>query len=207
MTDYCYTVSEVQNEARTLIEDQFKDIWVEGEISGLSRSGPGHCYFTLKDDLAQLSCVMWRSTLERVKFEPESGLAARARGYLTIYERAGRYQFIVQRLEPLGAGPLQVKFEQMRKRLEKEGLFDPARKRELSAFPRRVAFVTSPTGAAVTDLIHVVQRRWPVLEIVVIPVRVQGDSAAEEVAAGIRAADGMGFDVIVCGRLCTEQQG
>ena len=200
MTDYCYTVSEVQSEARTLLEEQFRDIWVEGEISGLSRSGPGHCYFTLKDDLAQLSSVMWRSTLERVKFEPESGLAVRARGYLTIYERAGRYQFIVQRLEPLGAGPLQVKFEQMRKRLEKEGLFDPARKRELPTFPRRVALVTSPTGAAVRDLIHVAQRRWPILEIVIVPVRVQGDGAAAEVAAGIRAADGMDFDVIVCGR-------
>ena len=197
---HVYTVGEVQNEAKELLEEQFSGIWVEGEISGLSRSGPGHAYFTLKDDLAQLASVMWSSSLRRTKFDPENGLKVRAHGYLTIYERAGRYQFIIARLEPLGAGPLQVKFEKMRKRLEQEGLFDPARKRRLPAFPRRVALVTSPTGAAVRDLIHVAQRRWPPLEIVVVPVRVQGDGAAHEIASGIAIADGLRFDVIVCGR-------
>ena len=195
-----YTVSELQSEVRGLLEDEYKSVWVAGEVSGHRRYPSGHHYFTLKDESAQLSAVLWRSTARRVKFDLEDGLAVRARGTLTVYEPRGSYQMVVSALEPVGAGPLQVAFEQMRARLEKEGLFDPAHKKELPAFPRRAALVTSPAGAAVRDLIHVAGRRWPLLELVVVPVRVQGEGAAQEIAAGIRAADGLGFDVIVVGR-------
>jgi exodeoxyribonuclease VII large subunit len=200
VTDEVYTVSAIQRLVRELLETEVGSLWVEGEISGLTRSGAGHCYFSLKDENAKLRAVMWRSTVARTRFDPEDGLQVRARGNLTVYEREGRYQFIVSRLEPLGAGPLQVRFEQMRKRLEEEGLFDPEHKRPLPRLPRRVALVTSPTGAAVRDLIHVALRRWPLLELVVVPVRVQGEGAAAEIARGIRDADGRDFDVIIAGR-------
>jgi exodeoxyribonuclease VII large subunit len=196
--DTTYTVSELQREVRILLEDQYRAVWVEGEISGLRATK--HAYFTLKDDHAQLSSVMWASTMNRAKVAPENGLAVRARGHLTIYEQGGRYQFIVQRLEPLGAGPLQARFEKLKARLAEEGLFDADRKQALPRFPRRAALVTSPTGAAVRDLVHVAQRRWPALGLVVLPVRVQGEGAAEEIAEGIRLADTLGVDVIVTGR-------
>jgi exodeoxyribonuclease VII large subunit len=195
-----YTVSELQSEIRALLESDYGKVWVEGEISGLRRYPSGHCYFTLKDSEAKLSAVLWRSTAERLRFDPEDGLAVRAHGHLTVYEPNGRYQMIVRSLQPLGAGPLQVAFEQMRKRLEKEGLFDPSHKRELPAFPRRAALVTSPAGAAVRDLIHVACRRWPLLELIVVPVRVQGEGAAQEIAAGVGVADRLGCDLLVVGR-------
>ncbi|MHC4930844.1 MAG: exodeoxyribonuclease VII large subunit [Planctomycetota bacterium] len=195
-----YTVSELQREIRALLENDYAGIWVEGEISGARTPPSGHCYLTLKDADAQLSAVCWRSTVQRLRFEPEDGLAVRARGHLTVYEPSGRYQMIVQALEPLGAGPLQVRFEQMRRRLEKEGLFDPGHKRELPGFPRRAALVTSPAGAAVRDLIHVCKRRWPLLELIVVPVKVQGEGAAEEIAGGVALADRLGCDLMVVGR-------
>jgi exodeoxyribonuclease VII large subunit len=195
-----YTVSELQREIRALLEGDYAGIWVEGEISGSRRPPSGHCYLTLKDAEAQLSAVCWRSTMQRLRFEPEDGLAVRARGQLTVYEPSGRYQMIVQALEPLGAGPLQVRFEQMRNRLEKEGLFDSEHKKELPGFPRRAALVTSPAGAAVRDLIHVCKRRWPLLELIVVPVKVQGEGAAEEIAGGIAVADRLDCELVVVGR-------
>jgi len=193
-------VSELQAAVRDLLEEEFGRVWVEGELSGVKRPQSGHVYFALKDEKARLDVVLWRSSAARLRFEPEDGLVVRARGRLTVYAPQGRYQMEADSLEPVGAGPLQVAFEQMRKRLEAEGLFDPARKRRLPSFPRRVALVTSPSGAAVRDLIHVATRRWPPLELVVVPVRVQGAGAAEEIAAGIRLADARGFDVLVVGR-------
>jgi len=193
-----YRVAELQGAVRDLLEEEFGRVWVEGELSGVKRPQSGHVYFALKDEKARLDCVLWRSSARRLRFEPEDGLVVRARGRLTVYAPQGRYQMEAETLEPVGAGPLQVAFEQLRKRLEAEGLF--ARKRPLPLFPRRVALVTSPSGAAVRDLIHVATRRWPPLELVVVPVRVQGAGAAEEIAAGIRAADKRGFDVLVVGR-------
>ncbi|HEX5137017.1 MAG TPA: exodeoxyribonuclease VII large subunit [Planctomycetota bacterium] len=193
-------MGELQSAVRNLLEEEFGRVWVEGELSGVKRAQSGHVYFALKDEKARLDVVLWRSSAVRLKFEPEDGLTVRARGRLTVYAPQGRYQMEADALEPVGAGPLQVAFEQLRKRLEAEGLFDPARKRPLPAFPRRVALVTSPSGAAVRDLIHVASRRWPPLELVVVPVRVQGAGAAEEVAEGIRLADARGFDVLVVGR-------
>jgi len=195
-----YTVSELQARVRDSLEQEFGRLWVEGEISGFKRHQSGHLYFALRDADARLDAVMWRSTALRLRFEPEEGLAVRARGNLTIYPRQGRYQMIVSALEPVGAGPLQVRFEQLRRQLTEEGLFDPEPKKKLPAFPRRVALITSPTGAAVRDLISVALRRWPPLELVVVPVKVQGEGAAEEIAEGIRQADGRGFDVLVVGR-------
>jgi exodeoxyribonuclease VII large subunit len=193
-------VSELQAAVRDFLEQEFGRVWVEGELSGVKRAQSGHVYFALKDGKARLDVVLWRSSAVRLKFDPEDGLVVRARGRLTVYAPQGRYQMEADSLEPVGAGPLQVAFEQLRKRLEAEGLFDPARKRPLPSFPRRVALVTSPSGAAVRDLIHVATRRWPPLELVVVPVRVQGAGAAEEIAAGIRLADARGFDVLVVGR-------
>jgi len=194
------TVSELQRRVRFHLEEHFAGVWVQGEISGTKTPASGHRYFTLKDPGAQLNAVLWRSTAVRLRFAPEDGLLVRARGRLTIYEPRGSYQMVVEALEPVGAGPLQVAFEQMRKRLEAEGLFYPARKVPLPPLPSRVALVTSPTGAAVRDLIEVSLRRWPPLELVVVPVRVQGEGAAGEIAEAIRTADGLSFDVIVVGR-------
>jgi len=195
-----YTVTELQGEVKELLEAHSQGLWVQGEISNLRIYRSGHAYFTLKDEGAQLAAVCWRSYVARLRFAPEDGMAVRARGYLTVYAPRGEYQLVAQGLEPVGAGPLQVAFEQLRKRLEEEGLFDPARKKPLPRWPRRVALVTSPSGAAVRDLIHVASRRWPALELVVVPVKVQGEGAAAEIADGVRLADGLGFDVLVVGR-------
>ncbi|MHC4816614.1 MAG: exodeoxyribonuclease VII large subunit [Planctomycetota bacterium] len=197
---HLYTVSELQARVRDFLEQEYGRVWVEGEISGFKRHHSGHLYFALRDADARLDAVMWRSTAGRMRFEPEEGLKVRARGNLTVYPRQGRYQMIVQALEPVGVGPLQVRFEQLRRQLAEEGLFDAEHKKDLPAFPRRVALITSPTGAAVRDLISVALRRWPPLELTVVPVKVQGEGAAEEIAEGLRRADGLGFDVLIAGR-------
>jgi exodeoxyribonuclease VII large subunit len=200
MSETVLTVSELQRRVRFHLEEHFSGIWVEGEISGTKAPSSGHRYFTLKDAGAQLQAVLWRTTVRSLRFSPEDGMLVRARGRLTIYEPRGSYQMVVEALEPVGAGPLQVAFEQLRRRLEAEGLFDPAHKVPVPEFPARVALVTSPSGAAVRDLIRVALRRWPPLELVVVPVRVQGEGAAAEIAAGVRLADRLGFDVLVVGR-------
>ncbi|MGQ0614580.1 MAG: exodeoxyribonuclease VII large subunit [Planctomycetaceae bacterium] len=200
MTERVYTVTELQRAVRLHLEEAWPSVWVEGEVSGHTHPSSGHRYFTLKDEGAQLRAVMWRSSAQRLKFALEDGLLVRARGRLTVYEPRGSYQMVVEALEPKGVGPLQIAFEQMRRKLEAEGLFDPSRKVPLPAYPRRVALVTSPTGAAVRDLIEVALRRWPPLQLVVLPVRVQGEGAAAEIAGAIGLADGLGFDLIVVGR-------
>ncbi|MHC4408110.1 MAG: exodeoxyribonuclease VII large subunit [Planctomycetota bacterium] len=200
MPDHVYTVTEIQSEVRDLLEAGFKRIWIEAEISGHRRYPSGHHYLTLKDENAQLSAVIWRSVADRLDLAPESGLAVRARGTLTIYPARGNYQIVIDRLEPIGTGPLQIRFEKMRKRLEAEGLFDAEHKQALPAFASRVAVVTSAAGAAVRDIIRVAGRRWPLLELVIVPVRVQGESAKDEIAAAIARADRLGFDLVVVGR-------
>ncbi|MHC4939719.1 MAG: exodeoxyribonuclease VII large subunit [Planctomycetota bacterium] len=200
MQDHVYSVSELQHEVRDLLEASYKRIWVEGEISGHRRYPSGHHYLTLKDENAQLSAVIWRSVAERLDLEPENGLAVRARGTLTVYPPRGNYQILIDRLEPIGTGPLQIRFEKMRKQLESEGLFDAAHKQPLPPLPARVAVITSAAGAAVRDIIRVAQRRWPLLELVVVPVRVQGETAKDEIAAAIARADRLGFDLMIVGR-------
>jgi len=194
-----YTVSQIQSHVRRLLEEQ-GSVWVEGEISGHRCYPSGHHYFTLKDEGAQLSAVLWRSTAQRLRFELEDGMLVRARGTLTVYEVRGNYQMVVDGVEPVGQGPLQVRFEQMRKRLEAEGLFDAAHKVPLPQYPLRIALITSLAGAAVRDLITVARRRWPAVELVVVPVKVQGDGAAEEIAEAIALADTLDFDVLIVGR-------
>ena len=197
---HVYSVTELQSEVRDLLEAGYKSIWLEAEISGLRQYPSGHFYFTLKDESAALSAVIWRSSARRLDVDPEDGMKVRARGTLTVYPQRGNYQIIIDRVEPIGTGPLQVRFEEMRRRLEAEGLFDADHKRALPAFPTRVAVITSPAGAAVRDVIHVAGRRWPALELVIVPTRVQGATAAGEIAAAIERADSLGFDILLVGR-------
>ncbi|HVV48439.1 MAG TPA: exodeoxyribonuclease VII large subunit, partial [Polyangia bacterium] len=157
-----YTVTEILRAARLTLESRFAEVRVEGEISGLKRSGPGHLYFALKDDEASLDCVLFSREAGRLKFTMEEGMAVRCRGRLTLYEARGRFQMSVADVEPTGAGALALAFEQLKARLGAAGLFDPAHKRPLPFLPRRLGVVTSPQGAVVRDIIRVAHRRFPV---------------------------------------------
>jgi len=183
------SVSELTAGIKELLEDAFAQVWVVGEISGLARPASGHIYFTLKDDQAQLRAVIWRSTARRVRFELEDGLEVVCRGYLEVYAPRGTYQLIVEQLEPRGMGALERAFRRLYERLAREGLFDPARKRPLPALVRRIAVVTSPSGAAVRDFLQVLSRRWGGAQVLIVPSRVQGEGAAEELAAAVAAVN------------------
>ena len=195
------TVSELTRAVKDTLEGRFGGLWVEGEISNLRAHTSGHVYFTLKDDEAQVRAVLFRSRMRRVRFEPADGLHVLAFGRLEIYAVRGEYQLVCEVLEPKGLGALQLAFEQLKARLAAEGLFDPARKRSLPALPRRIGLVTSPTGAAVRDFLRVVTRRFAGLQVLVCPVRVQGDTAPGEIAAALRLLNRRGdLDVIVVAR-------
>lgn len=200
------TVSQLTALVKRAVEGALPaTVHVVGQMSNLKRHSSGHLYFTLKDGGSELSCVMWRSAAEAMKFAPQDGLEALATGTVEVFERAGRYQLYVRRLEPRGVGALELAFRQLREKLEKEGLFDPARKRPLPRFPRRMAVVTSPTGAAISDIVRTMHRRFPCVSIFVYPVRVQGAGAAEEIAAAIRRINANsvalgGVDVMIVGR-------
>ncbi len=181
-----YTVSEINERVRRLLDEAFGTVHVEGEISNLRLHASGIYYFTQKDAQAQLPCVLFRTEAAALRFKPENGLHVRARGTLAIYAAQGKYQLQVLGLVPEGLGALELAFRQLRDKLEAEGLFDPARKRRLPRLPRRVALVTSPTGAAVRDMITTLSARWPLLHILVVPVAVQGDAAPGE---SVRALD------------------
>jgi exodeoxyribonuclease VII large subunit len=198
---HVFSVTTLTEALRDLLGGTFGQVWVKGEIGGWRTSPGGHVYFTLKDAGAVLPCVLWRSQVARLKFQPDEGLEVLVGGGIDVYPPHGKYQLQVRTLEPLGAGALQQAFERLRKRLEAEGLFDPARKVPLPSLPRRVALVTSPSGAAVRDLVTVIQRRHPGVTLVLVPVRVQGAGAAEEIAAGLGFADRAArADAIVVGR-------
>lgn len=196
------SVSELTALLKGTLETTFAGVWVSGEISEVSRPHSGHVYFTLKDEGAQIRGVMWRTTAQRLRFNLEDGQQVICRGNLDIYPPRGSYQLIVQQIEPQGLGALQIAFRQLQQRLAAEGLFDPRHKQPLPAFPRRIAFVTSPTGAAVRDFLEVASRRFRGVEILVIPARVQGDGAAAEIARGIEVANRLANppDVLVVGR-------
>jgi len=168
-----------------MLERRFTDVWVEGEISNFKSSSAGHLYFTLKDDRAQLPAVCFRNAARFLRFKPENGKSFRARGRITAYEGRGEYQLVVEVLEPAGLGALQLAFEQLKERLEKEGLFRAERKRPLPALPRRIGIVTSPTSAALRDVLSVLKRRHNALHILIHPSEVQGASAAAQISAGI----------------------
>ena len=196
-----YSVSEINRFIRSLLEGHFPDVWVQGEISNFKAHSSGHFYFSLKDKNSQIRAVMFRGFNSKLKFLPETGMEVLVKGKITVYEPRGDYQLFCQTLEPVGAGALQKSFEQLKEKLRKEGLFLEAHKKPIPAFPRHVALVTSPTGAAVCDMLNVLHRRFKSLQITVIPVLVQGAEAAPSIIQGLKKAHLMGgVDVIVVGR-------
>ena len=182
---HTYSVSELNQAIREAFDREFFDVWVAGEISGCKLSTAGHHYFTLKDATSQVSCVSFRSAHRFFKVKPKDGLAVLARGRLDVYEIRGSYQLVVELLEPQGYGALQLAFEELKKKLDKEGFFDPARKRKLPRFPSKIGIVTSARGAVISDMVSILARRFPGLHIRVFPALVQGDGSVEEVCRGI----------------------
>lgn len=179
-------VSELTAEVKGLLEDAFPSVWVAGEVSNLARPSSGHVYLTLKDASSQLRGVMWRGMALRLRFDLHDGMEVIARGRVSVYQPRGEYQLLIEELQPKGLGALELALRQLREKLFRLGYFDPKRKKPLPALPRCLALVTSPTGAAVRDMLEILAQRWPAVEIWICPVRVQGDGAAEEVAAAIR---------------------
>lgn len=195
------SISELSRRLKALVEMSFPYVCVEGEISNCSRATSGHIYFTLKDESAQIRAVLWRSAAARVRFDLHDGLHVVAAGPIEVYAARGSYQLVVERLIPQGIGPLELAFRQRYEKLAAEGLFAEERKRPLPRFPRRIALVTSPTGAAVRDLLQVITRRWPACDLVIVPVPVQGEQAAPAIATGLRSAARLPrVDVIIAGR-------
>ena len=195
------TVSELTGLLRISIEEQFSDIWLEGELSNLRTPGSGHVYCTLKDKTSQIRAVLFRSSAVRLRFALQEGLQVIVRGRLTVYEPRGEYQIVLDTVEPKGIGALQLAFEQLKERLAAEGLFDQDRKKSIPAFPRTVGVVTSLTGAAIRDILAVLRRRWPTLHILIAPVQVQGESAGRQIAEALNALNDLSFvDVIIVGR-------
>jgi exodeoxyribonuclease VII large subunit len=196
-----HTVSELTARIRTLLEEEFFEIWVEGELSNCKVWNTGHLYFTLKDSGAQIKGVMFRSALRLLKFTPKDGLRVVARGRVSVYDPKGEYQIICEHLEPGGLGALQLAYDQLKQRLSAEGLFDARRKRPLPALPRKIGVVTSLDGAAIRDIIKVLRRRYANAHVVIRPTRVQGDGAALEIARGLSAIVKVkGVDVVIVGR-------
>lgn len=180
------TVSELTGNVRKLLEKEIGEVWVSGEVTNFRLQSSGHCYFTLKDVGAQLSCVLFRGEAATNREFLQDGQKLLLQGSLTVYEPRGNYQLVVRAIEPQGVGALQLAFEKLKRRLQAEGLFAVERKRPLPRYPQRIGLVTSPTGAAIRDVLHVIARRQPSLEIILVPCRVQGDGAAAEIAASIR---------------------
>src|SRR5467141_3463137 len=185
-TSKVFTVSELTRNIRGTLETKFGAVWVQGEISNYKLHPSGHQYFTLKDQRAQISCVIWRDTMAPLRQPFMDGAQVQVYGTVTVFEARGQYQLNVQILQPRGVGLLQAKFEALKRKLENEGLFAPERKRPLPKFPRRIGIITSPTGAAIRDMLNVLRRRAPWLQILINPVRVQGTGAAQEIAVAIR---------------------
>src|SRR5438128_1653969 len=195
------TVTELTVGVRDLLETEFFEVWVEGELSNCKLWNTGHLYFTLKDSAAQIRGVIFRSALRYLKFKPADGLRVVARGRVSVYEPKGEYQLVCEHLEPHGLGALPLAFDQLKKRLQDEGLFNAARKRPLPALPRKIGIVTSLDGAAIRDIIKVLRRRYANAHLVICPARVQGDDAAPEIARALRQIGRVpGVDVVIVGR-------
>lgn len=196
-----YTVSELTANIRTSLERTFSDIWVEGEVSNLATPNSGHVYFTLKDDKSQIKAVLFRRAAALLRFAMENGLHVIVRGRVTVYEPRGDYQVLVDSIEPQGVGALQLAYEQLKEKLEKEGLFDSSRKQGLPFLPKRVGIITSQTGAALRDILTVLHRRCPIISVLLYPVAVQGEGAAAQIADAIERCDTQGeVDVMIVGR-------
>jgi exodeoxyribonuclease VII large subunit len=200
------SISQLNRQAKRLLEGNFPSVWVEGEISNLARPSSGHWYFSLKDSGAQVRCAMFRNSANRLRFQPEAGHQILARAKLSLYEARGDYQLIVEHMEPIGDGALARAFEELKNKLQQEGLFDPDVKQAIPKLPQHIAVVTSPTGAAIRDILSVLSRRFPSIPVTVLPSAVQGQAAAHEIARAINMANHLAstgeadFDVIVAGR-------
>ncbi len=194
------TVGELTRQLKAALEPRFRDVWVSGEVSNARRQASGHLYFTLKDEEAQLAAVVWASSARRIKFDLRDGVAVVARGFVEIYPPHGKYQLIVQEVEPRGAGARALLLEQVKERLQRDGLLDPARKRPLPFLPRRVGVATSPTGAALRDFLRVLHARHPGVAVLVAPCRVQGEGAAGTVISAVRSLAEAGVDLVVVTR-------
>lgn len=196
-----WSVRDLVGAIRTQVERAYTDVWVEGEISNFRPAESGHLYFTLKDNGAQLRMVMFRSQARLLRFRPENGLQVLARGRVTVYEDRGELQIVAEYLEPKGAGALQIAFEQLKAKLQSEGLFDPSRKKPLPPLPRRIGIVTSPRGAALHDILNIIRRRHRNVNVLIYPAQVQGEAAPHEVSAGVRWFNRAGnVEVIVVAR-------
>ena len=201
ISDRPYSVSEITVQVKDLLEENLPACWVEGEISQYTLHSSGHRYFTLKDSSRQLSAVMFKWQAGQLSVEPEQGMQVRVYGHVSVYERGGKYQFYATQIKPAGVGDLALAFEQLKKRLEAEGLFAEDRKRSLPPHPQKIGVVTSPTGAAIRDIIQVLDRRAPGLEIVLCPARVQGEEAATEIAKAIANLNRLDdIDILIVGR-------
>ena len=195
------SVSALTQRIKDALEATFPGVWVKGELTGVKKAASGHLYFSLKDAASQLDCVMWKGTFSRLGFDPQDGTEVEAFGDVTVYAARGRYQLTVREMRPAGIGALLLALEQLKRKLQAEGLFDPARKRPLPAFPVRIGLVTSPIGAAVRDMVKVLRARWPSISIVLAPVRVQGEGAAQEIAEAIARFNRLpGVDLLIVGR-------
>lgn len=196
-----YGVDELTRLIKAVLEGEIGEVWVEGEVSNMRRPASGHWYFTVKDENAQLSAVMFRNSQRASNCELKEGLKVRLFGLISVYEKSGQYQMIVRIIEPAGIGALQAAFEALKKKLAAEGLFDPARKKPIPMLPQHIGIVTSPTGAAIHDILNVISRRFSNLHIVLFPVRVQGEGAAAEISAAIDFFNSEGkMDVLIVGR-------
>ena len=195
------TVSRLTALLRGVLEENFEQLWVQGEVSNLSYPSSGHCYFTLKDAGAQLRCVMFKNAVKNLKFRLADGMSLIARGRISVYDQRGEYQLICEYMEPAGIGALQTAFVQLKEKLALEGLFDEAHKTALPRFPRRIGVVTSPTGAAIHDILNVLKRRFASLEVLLYPVRVQGEGSALEIAQAINDMNRLAeVDILIVGR-------
>lgn len=196
-----YSVSQINRGIRTLLESQYRGIWMEGEISNLKRHTSGHIYLSLKDEKSQMNAVFFSGYNQGLKFDLKDGLQVLVFGKISVYEPRGSYQFYIERIEPKGIGALQLAFQQLREKLEREGLFAPEHKKPIPKFPKVVGIVTSPTGAAIRDILNVMTRRFCGTEILLSPVMVQGDSAAQQIAKAIDEMNTLaGIDVMIVGR-------
>ncbi len=198
---HIYTVSELTKYVRVILEDSFPAVWIEGEISNFVLHSSGHMYFSLKDSGAVIKCAMFARSNARLKFKPKDGMKVICFGKISVYEARGDYQLIIEEVEPKGIGALQLQFQQLKEKLQKEGLFDPAHKVKIPFLPTRIGIVTSPTGAAIRDILNIARRRFSNVEIIINPVKVQGDTAKDEIAQAVRQFNSLkNIDVMIVTR-------
>jgi len=196
-----YSITRLNREVKAVLEGSFPPLWVQGEISNLARPSSGHLYFTLKDKYSQVRCAMFKGRNQVLKFSPENGVEVLAQASISLYEGRGEFQLIINQLEPAGVGALQLAFEQLKERLQQEGLFDPLHKQPLPVYPGTIGVITSPSGAAIRDIVHVLNRRYPSAEVIIYPVAVQGEGSAAQIEAALNKANVRNeCDVIILAR-------